>query len=184
MKRTAEDVLTELLVMRTQDGDASAWKTLVGMWEKPLYRHARRLTGHHEAARDVTQEAWLAMLRGISRLQDPARFRAWAYRIVSHKAADWTRRQQRRRKLLASAQEEVLRDVRQQEEATRDGPLSSLHEAIQQLPSDRRVLISMFYVDGMSLEEIAHVLRIPVGTVKSRLFSVRQELKAIIEGKA
>ncbi len=182
MKRTAEEVLTELLVMRTQDGDASAWRTLVGIWEKRLYRHARRLTGHHEAARDVTQEAWLAMLRGISRLDDPARFRPWAYRIVTNKAADWTRRQQRRRKLLASVQEEAARDA-QDKPAANGGPLTDLREAIQQLPSDRRALISMLYVDGMSLEEIADVLRIPVGTVKSRLFSVRQELKAIIEGK-
>jgi RNA polymerase sigma-70 factor (ECF subfamily) len=181
MKRSSEDILTELLVMQSQDGDVAAWRQLVGMWQKPLFRHALRLTGRHEPARDVTQEAWMAMVRGIKRLDDPARFRAWAFRIVSNKAADWVRKQARRQKLIDAAKEEAERGADELESNAESDVVSNLRSAIRKLPPDRRSLLSMFYIDGMSLNEIADVLRIPLGTVKSRMHSVRQELKSIVE---
>jgi RNA polymerase sigma-70 factor (ECF subfamily) len=181
MKRTTEDIVNELLVMRSQEGDAVAWSRLVRAWQPRFYAHARRLTGHREGAKDVTQETWAAMVRSIRRLDDPARFRAWAFRILINKSADWVRKRARERRAI----QEVVESVRERGAPGNHPPGEEsgdrLRRAVAQLPPDRRQLLSMCYVDGMPLAEIADVLGIPEGTVKSRLHSIRQELKLLLE---
>ena len=97
MARTADDVYTEFLVMGAQDGDPRAMSALVEHWHPRIARQAVRLTGDGDAAAEVMQECWLAVVRGLRRLDDPARFRPWAYRIVTNKCADWVRRRTRSR---------------------------------------------------------------------------------------
>ncbi len=70
-----EQIVDELLVMDAQNGRAKAMELLASRWQERLWRYAWRLTGDTEAAWDVTQEAWLGIVRGIMRLNDPARFR-------------------------------------------------------------------------------------------------------------
>lgn len=98
MRSPSEQIRSDVLVLRCQEGDAAAFESLVLVWQERLWRHARRLTGDEDAADDIPQESWLAIGRGMSRLQDPAAFSAWAYRIVSNKCNDWIRRECRRRK--------------------------------------------------------------------------------------
>lgn len=89
MAKLKQQVYDELLVLRSQDGEASAMDELVRRWQKKLRRHARYLTAGDEAAWDMTQETWMAVVRGIRRLDDPATFKTWVYRILVHKCADW-----------------------------------------------------------------------------------------------
>ena len=182
MTRNQEEVLTELLVLRSQDGDVPAWRQLVNLWQERLYVHARRATGDHEAAKDITQDAWLSMVAGIHRLDDPAKFRAWAFRIVSNKATDWVRRQARRRKMLEVAKDEAIREENDQ---VFDGNsnVDIVRRAVRKLSREQRTLLSMFYEDGLEISEIASILQIPTGTVKSRMYSVRQELKPLLENE-
>lgn len=88
----ADDVYDELLVLRCQEGDQDALDELVARWQRRLFDHARRLTQQTDAAWDVVQEAWMAIVRGIGRLQDPASFRPWAYRIVTFKCTEGSER--------------------------------------------------------------------------------------------
>ena len=81
-------VYDELLVIRWQSGEAAAMSELIDRWHARLFRHVRRLTDSLDDAAEVMQETWLAMIRSITRLDDPAKFPAWAYRIASNKAAD------------------------------------------------------------------------------------------------
>ena len=99
-KRTPSTVLDEYLVVQSQRGDDGAFKALVERWHARLLGHAYRYTRDTEAAQDVAQEGWLAILRGLARLNDPGRFRPWAYRIVANKARDWVRREQSRRRVV------------------------------------------------------------------------------------
>lgn len=91
-----ERILDELLVLRSQDGDVAAFENLARSWQPRLLRLARRLTQSPEAG-EVVQEAWLAIVRGLPRLADPARFGTWAFRIVAHKSTDWIRLRQKGR---------------------------------------------------------------------------------------
>jgi RNA polymerase sigma factor (sigma-70 family) len=181
MKRTPDEIVDELLVMRSQDGDKSAWRELVIRWQPRFYALARRLTSHREGAADVTQETWVAIMRAIHRLEDPARFRSWAHRIVGNKSADWIRRRQRERKALHTAADELQSENTRPDRGQREN-IITLRRAIQTLPPEHRHLVSMFYVEKMPLTEISDVLDIPVGTVKSRLHSIRKELKLAFEG--
>jgi RNA polymerase sigma-70 factor (ECF subfamily) len=180
MNRNADDILNELLVLRAQSGDSEAVRLLVRRWHPKLIRHARKLTECDEAAADVVQEGWIAIFRGLRRLKDPAIFRGWAYRIVHHKSVDWIRSQTRRRKLNEVARDQIESPaVPIQSDDSND--VETLRSAISRLTAEQQLLLRMFYNDQMPLKEIAVVMEVPVGTLKFRLYSLRKQLKQIIE---
>lgn len=178
MSRSPEEILDELLILRSQGGDQAAWRQLVERWHGKLLAHAVRMLGRPEAAADVTQEAWIAMVRGIHRLEDPARFRPWAYRIIANKATDYLRHRQVERHQLGNQQDLDSRVIDVGPEVDPGAQQKRrLREAIRRLPPEKRHLISMYYLDQMPLADIAEALRVPLGTIKSRLHTIRSELK-------
>lgn len=182
--RDPEDIHDEWLVLRCQDGDAAALAELVERWQPRLWRQAMRLTDNTDAANDVVQQAWVAIIRGLGRLSDAACFRRWAYQIVTYKSADWVRERQRERaQTNALAADPVAQPS--QEHSARDGDYADdvavLREALKRISPDRRTALAMFYLEQMSLAEIAHALSLPLGTVKSRIHYAKQELKSILE---
>lgn len=180
MNRNADDILNELLVMQAQRGDSAAMQQLVRRWHPRLIRHARSITERHDVAADVVQDGWIAIFRGLHRLKDPATFRSWAYRIVHHKAVDWIRSQTRQRKVKQDVGEQMdaVSSPAMNEEVT---DIEKLRAAIKQLTSEQQLLLQMFYDNGLSLNEVAEVLQVPKGTLKFRLFSLRKQLKELIE---
>ncbi len=184
MSRTLEHVLDEWLVLKAQGGDSGALEELAERYHRRFLGLAYRFTGTAESAAEVTQEAWVAIMKRLWSLDDPARFRAWASRIVVRRAVDWVRSQRRGRQLndrLAAdpslSRPEALEDKAIELE---DGPsesIAQLRAALRQLTPDRRALLSLYYNDGLSIREIAEALEIPEGTVKTRLFHSRQLLK-------
>lgn len=184
MSRTPDDIEDELLVLRCQAGDEEALRLLIGRWQARLSRLAWRLTGDREAARDVVQEAWLAIVRGLRRLDDPARFRSWACRIVNNKCADWTRRRVVRRRVTGELREQAKPPVApavSAHENDSSNDVARLRCALRELPDQQRAILALHYIDGFGLREIAVALDIPVGTVKSRLFHARAALRDALE---
>jgi RNA polymerase sigma-70 factor (ECF subfamily) len=176
------EVFDELLILRHQGGDSSALETLAGRWNARLFRHACRLTRDRDLASDALQDAWLAIARGLKRLQDPTRFPGWAHRIVGNKCHDAIRKLQRRRKLKDDvAQEPRKMSVEPASPTTSDPRLVALRTAMAELPDDRRTLLSLFYLEQMNVDQIALALDLPPGTVKSRLFYSRRKLRDAIE---
>jgi RNA polymerase sigma factor (sigma-70 family) len=175
MTEQNEQLIDELLVMECQDGNAKALEALVSRWQKRLWRYAYRLTGNAEAAWEVTQESWLGAIRGLPRLNDPARFRPWIYQIVTHKARDWmaANSKARRRRAQAAAGEPAPGPQPNQETA------DELQGMVARLPESARTVLTLYYLEGLPVAEIANVLGIPAGTVKSRLHAARNELKAL-----
>ncbi len=182
MSRTHEDIQDELLVIQCREGNDEALETLIARWQPRLGRFAWRFTGEREAARDVVQDAWLAIVRGIRRLDDPARFRAWAYRIVSNKCADWIRRRGVRRSATRDMGNAAGPSSVEYVNVTEsNGETARLREALKELPDQQRAILSLHYLDGMGLAEIAEAIDVPVGTVKSRLYHARNRLKETLE---
>jgi RNA polymerase sigma factor (sigma-70 family) len=174
---TADDILDEVLVVQSQLGDAVAFRRLVRRWQGRVLRRAQHLTGDGEAAEDVAQESWMAVIRGLRSLRDPARFSAWTLQIVANKSRDWVRREGSRRR--------VTRHVEDPTVVQDSGPdarlVKRVREGLAELDPARRSVLRWFYLEGMSVAEIAEVLNIPVGTVKSRLFHAREALRARLE---
>ncbi len=182
MNRTQEDIQDELLVLQCQAGDGVALTALIARWQPRLIRLAGRLTTQREASRDIVQDSWLAIVRGLKRLDDPALFRTWAYRIVRNKCADWTRRrvvERKGSKELQDAAHLELGVVASESESDRD--IRLLRHAMGKLPEEQRAMLSLHYLDGMGVAEIAGVLGVPVGTVKSRLYYARDRLRQVLE---
>lgn len=180
MNRSPEEVLDELLVLRAQGGDEEAFSALVARWHRSLVRHALHLTERSDAAADVSQETWLAIARGIAGLEDPACFARWALQIVSRKSADWVRSRQRERRLIERLADNHIKAFPPTKRST-DERNGQVLDAVGQLPSERRALLSMIFHDNLSISDAAEVLDIPVGTVKSRLHHTYRELKALLE---
>ncbi len=179
MAHTLQHIQDELLVIRCQDGEADALKELIVRWQVRLHAHAWNLTRDAEAAADASQEAWLAIAGGIRRLSDPSSFGPWAYRIVTHKCADWTRGQQRRRSLAKRALD--VAPAHPEAEPPDENDATRLRDALCCIQPDSRAILSMHYLGLMNVNQIAMALDIPVGTVKSRLYHAREALKAAVE---
>ncbi len=174
----------ELLVLRSQDGDRGALDELVNRWQGRFFRHACRLTANPDSARDAVQEAWIAIVRGLRRLDDPARFGPWAYRILSNKCVDWVRKQSSKRRLDKSLVEQQRpEDTVVEQHPEVDEAKRTVVRALRELSPGQQGLLSLFYQDGFAVSEIAEILEIPVGTVKSRLFHARNALKKALEGE-
>ena len=175
--RTPDDIHDELLVLRCQDGNTAALSELVAKWQPRILRHAMRLTANRDAAADVSQAAWLAIIRGIDRLNDPACFRRWAYRIVAFKSADWIRNRQQDRTFAGPIATEPS-DYRTTGTAHGDeDDIAAIRLAMMRLTPDQKSILSMFYLEDMPLAEIAEAMSLPLGTIKSRLHYARQALK-------
>ncbi len=171
------EVLDELLVIRCQGGDVRALELLARRWHPRLLRDATYLTGDAEAARDVAQEAWIGIARGVRWLQDPARFRSWAHRIVVHKSRDWIRRERAKRRAVQRVAD--LAEAPGAEQPRDD--IACLRASLAELPADQRTVLSWFYLEEMSVREIAAALSIPAGTVKSRLYHARNALRKCLK---
>ena len=178
MDKARQRVIDELLVIRCQEGSRESFELLMRRWQRRLWRYARMLTGSDDAAWDVMQESWLAVLRQIRRLSDPAWFAVWACRIVRNKSADYIRSAIRQRQL---AEELAERNSASSERNQADSS-ESLAEALRRLPPEQQELLTLKYSADLSVVEIAVVLDIPAGTVKSRLHYIREQLRRIMKG--
>ena len=169
-------------MLRCREGDSAAFEALIARWQPRFGRLAWRLTGQREAARDIVQDAWLAIVRGLRRLDDPALFRTWAYRIVKNKCADCTRRRTVERKASKELQAAALWESGvSASESESDRNVRLLRHAMAKLPEEQRAMLALHYIDGMGVTEIARVLNVPAGTVKSRLYHARDRLKQVLE---
>ncbi|MEO7190338.1 MAG: sigma-70 family RNA polymerase sigma factor [Vicinamibacterales bacterium] len=171
----------EWVVLRCQMGERDAFDLLIARWHEPLWRYALRVTGDADAAADVVQEVWLRVLRGFGRLREAARFQPWLFGIARRVLMD-----RLRARYAAPRFEEVdmaeLPGVAVEDDRAED--LALLEAGLSELPVLERDVLVLFYLQKLSLNDIADIAAIPVGTVKSRLFRARKMLRErlIIKG--
>lgn len=163
----------ELLVTLVQAGDRQATARLAARWQPRLARTARRLLLDDELAKGVVQDAWVSILRGLSSLREPSRFAPWAFGILRRRCADAIRKLQHDRRIDIDDDAEVSAN-----DEIEDG--ISIRQALTLLPPGQRLAAQLFFVEGLSLDEIAEVQDVPLGTAKTRLFHARRKLKAVL----
>lgn len=172
--RDEERIYDEFLAASARAGDRAAFNELARRWEKKLVRHAWRLTGDAEAARDIAQEAWGSITAGLKRLDDSAAFPAFAFRVVTRRAADLIRTRRRQRALDAAIAAEPAAPVLLDDASA---SARALQSALATLPAGQRAAIALFYLEELSVGEIAAALDVPAGTVKTRLMAAREKLR-------
>jgi RNA polymerase sigma-70 factor, ECF subfamily len=173
------------LIQLARDGDADAFDALVRRHADRLLRMVRNLTSTREDAEDVTQETLAAAYFKLDSFAGKSSFFTWLYRIALNKAIS----RRRMRRIETTHQGRNLDDAPPTEDRgpqvdgrlEQEEELIRLRAAIAQLEPDRRSALVLRDVDGRDYGEIAEILNIPVGTVRSRLHRARCDLKAILD---
>jgi RNA polymerase sigma-70 factor (ECF subfamily) len=172
------------LVLRWQEGDLGAFEVLVRRHERRVFSLVFRMLGSREEAEDVAQEAFLALHRHGHRFRGEARFSTFVYRVAANAALNRRRSLGRRRareealSYRQDAGDDLPSAPRNPEDAASGGEIQArVQEALLGLPKDLRMAILLYDIEGQSYGEIARVLRIPEGTVKSRIHRARGALR-------
>ena len=172
-----DKVKDELIVVRCQLGERAAFDELVERWHRPLVSFVRSRAAATGTIDDVIQEVWTQVLRGLPGLRDAARFPAWLFTIARRTLTDDVRRRSRRVRVIApvgTADIDPPDDVDDiaalLDRVTVTGGLGALE------PRDREA-IELFHLADLSVADVALVLGVPPGTVKSRLHRARRQLR-------
>jgi RNA polymerase sigma-70 factor (ECF subfamily) len=165
----------EWLAVRCQLGERDAFDALVQRWHRPLWRYLHGLVEPANAVDECLQECWLRIVRGMPRLANPDRLVPWMFSIARHTAIDSLRGRYRESiddaidpDSLAAAPEPVMTDE----------DIALLQRGLAKLAPAEREVLTLFHLDELSLQDVADVLQVPLGTVKSRLHRARQALRA------
>jgi RNA polymerase sigma-70 factor (ECF subfamily) len=176
VRRGLDHALDEYLVLLAQGGSRQAFARLEARWSPKLLAFAARTFGGAEEARDVVQETWESAVRGLRRLEDPARFSAWIYAIAARKCADALRRKYRGRRIEQAAQARINDHAIDAE--AQAGDRMDIAAALKRLPPEQRVAVSLYFGEEMSIADISQITGAAPGTVKSRLFAARRSMRA------
>ena len=175
-------IYDEFLVASAATGDRDALERLIARWQPRLLRHAWRLLDDGERARDIVQESWIEILRGLGRLDDVAAFPAWAFRIVSRRCYRAFRRAVREPFEPEEAGLQREPELPHHASAEFASDLQSVMAAVRALPPPQRAALALFHLEGLGVAEIAVALDVPPGTVKTRLMHARRKVRAQLEG--
>ena len=176
-------------VRRVLDGDVNAFEQLMHAHEKTVYNLALRALGNPQDAEDVTQEAFLKAYRSLSSFRGDSKFSVWLYRIVSNLCLDFLRARSRRPSQSLTVEDDEgevgeleIPDEHFSPEKLLDRKLTreSVQRGLASLPDDARQILLLRELKGLSYEEIADVLDLEPGTVKSRIFRARKKLCAFL----
>ena len=177
----------EELVTAFRGGDLSAFDTLVQRWERKIQGAVYRIMGSGEDARDLTQETFLRAYRGLPSFKSEARFSSWLYQIALNLCRD--RLRQRRGKTLMSIDD---LDPATAARIEKTGPSAQdlveardlarlVASAMAELPAEQREVIVLKEYQGLTFQEIADTLAVPVSTVKTRLYRGLVQMRERLE---
>ena len=172
-------------IAQARQGDQVAFEQLVHLYEKRIYALALRMCGSPEDAAEVAQEAFLAAWRGLPTFRGEAGFSTWLYRLASNAAIDHLRRAKKQRGDLSLDDEDlgldaVSEDPGPQDAAERQELRQAVTAALRLLSDDHRQVLVLREIQSLSYEEIAEVLELDLGTVKSRISRARSALRKIL----
>lgn len=166
------------MVADCQNGDRKAMDTLVGQLEKPVYNSVYRMLGNAEEAADVTQTTFLKVFENIGNFNPQFRLFSWTYRIAMNEAID----QLKRRRRTMPLSDPPAADSGSPVEETATSQLSDeVQSTLMELNEDHRAVIVLRYFGDRSYHEIGRILDIPEKTVKSRLFTARQQMRSRLQ---
>ncbi len=164
------------LVERAQRGDREAFQVLAFTISDSLFAVAHRLLRDFDAAGDALQGALMRIWRDLPSLRDPQAFEAWAHRALIHACLDEIRRDRRSGTLRIIHSEPLAED-----HASRVTDREQVERAFRRLNAEQRAVIVLQYYRDLTLPQIAELLQVPLGTVRSRAHYAKQILRAAIE---
>jgi RNA polymerase sigma-70 factor (ECF subfamily) len=169
------------LVLGCQKRDEPAFRELVNRWEPRLYYYLRRIVENENDVWDILQETWLAVFQNIRKLQDPLKFPTWLYRIGHNKAVNLLRKENK----YAQITDEQMTDhcennntvlaVKEQTEL--------VHKVLEKLKLAHREVLTLYFLESFSIKEMAQIVGVSEGTIKSRLYYAKHKLHEALKGE-
>jgi RNA polymerase sigma factor (sigma-70 family) len=177
----------EGLVVRARAGDSAAFDALVVKHSPKLYGQMYHMTSNHDDANDMLQEVWMKVYRNISGFRGNSAFSTWLHSIASNTAINFVQKRGRRWTMSLDdvdngiAKDKEFAELTAQSTPMRDADLgemqAKINEAMMKLSPDHRAVVTMFDIQGMPHGEIAEILKVSEGTVRSRLFYAHKQLQ-------
>lgn len=174
------------LVAHSQEGSREAFSTLVTRYQERVLNLVYRGLGDHDAALDVAQEVFLKAYRGLGRFQGESQFFTWLFRITMNETISARRRRDRRQRPLSLGREDPGGERHQDPpdltyepgaEAARHDDVAMIQRGIEALEEEQAQVLLLRDIDGLSYQEIAATLELPLGSVKSKIHRARLALK-------
>ena len=167
------------LVLRAQVGDRAAFHELVALYQERLTYYVHRMVQDPDQSRDILQQTWLDVFRTLGKLQSPAAFRVWLYRITHDRVVTYIRRQI----VDSDARDRLAVDAIESEQCNDLDLLENVelvHFALNQLSVIHREIMTLRFLEEMDVKEIARVMECSEGTAKSRLHYAKNAMRRII----
>jgi RNA polymerase sigma-70 factor (ECF subfamily) len=170
------------LIVRIRDGNLECLGELYERYKTSVYRTALAITRDERAAEDILQEAFLRVYTYADRIDESVSLGPWLYRVTVNLAYSWTSRVKRWLCTIQDTLDRLASPAQWHPEALAEEQewREVLQQAIDALPPRHRVVIILHYLEDLSLREIAYVVGVPEGTVKSRLYYARERLRKVI----
>jgi RNA polymerase sigma-70 factor (ECF subfamily) len=170
------------LVTASQQGDQDAFSFLVQRHQRRVFNLVLRMLQDYDEASEITQEVFLAAWLGLPSFRGEARFPTWLYRIAYHCCLRQLERRKRERSLQAVMQaEKILEGMNEEKQAEDSIELRDrqaiVREQLEKLPTKYRIVLILRHLQEMTYQEMADILTIPIGTIKTHLFRARHLLK-------
>ena len=171
------------LIERLQQGSLDSLGILYDRYQRLVFRTALAITGDPDAAADLQQEVFLRLFRFAERIDPNRPLEPWLYRMTANLSYTWVKRSSRWIRPLEDLAEWLAGSRRSTpvQQIEMDETSRQIQQAMLSLPLAHRLVVALYYVNDLPLQEIAEILEIPVGTVKSRLYYGRQALRQDLE---
>ncbi len=182
----------QALVRQTLRGEKKAFEVIVRKYQQPLFNYIGRMVGEKETALDLTQEVFVRAFSSLRSYEPRFKFSTWLYRIASHLVIDhWRKKKLPTYSLSGSLDEEaddrMLNLPDHGPSVARRFEMAELRakieEALERLPPLFRELFIWRHMNGLSYDEIAEIKKMPIGTVKNRVFEAKERLRRLLEEK-
>jgi len=170
------------LVEQYQSGHEKALTLLVKRWHIKFCKQAYWYTNDFDVAKDIAQESWNVVINKLDTLKETNKFGSWGLSVVNRRSIDWIRKTKKTKEKL----ENYIMDMQSgsdNEKVSENENASIVLNALHELPVNQQIVLKLFYLESYSIIEISKILKVPKGTIKSRLFYAREKLKTIIKHK-
>ena len=173
-----EVIYYELLVLRCQREDKGALEELIHSFERQIFYYIKRLVGNEADAWNILQETWIKVIHSIKQIRDPKRLPAWLYSIARKTSTSHLRSKYSKETLLDCTTD--IAEIEDSDENLSFDNAQQVHYGLNKISLSHREVLTLFFLHDLTLEQIADVLNISIGTVKSRLHYAKHALKEVL----
>jgi len=176
--------LDPAIVERARGGDEHSFRVVVETYSRAIYHIAFRYTASRDAAYDLSQEIFLHVYNTLGKYDSERPFEPWFFRVATNFAINWIRKKRLPEVSLDAFEADITPAVDETppgEPLEREEEAEKIRAAVATLEEKYRVVVTLRYLEEMSLEEVGEILDLPAGTVKNRLYRAREILKRRLE---